>query len=152
MIKDELPGRPLSNPAGRNGVAEVLPPGQHAAEQAQRLPRAGGALQDAVDFLNGVSNEVTGQQGAALQTARPAKTGPAARQTAGPLCSGGAHPTGNGRQRDTPPPSPESQRLRANSAPVSERCAQHYSELNSVSQPNVRGADPLGGGRHGAVL
>lgn len=76
MIKDELPGRPLSNPAGRNGVAEVLPPGQHAAEQAQRLPRAGGALQDAVDFLNGVSNEVTGQQGAALQTARPAETGP----------------------------------------------------------------------------
>lgn len=54
---------PLSNLAGRDGVAEVLPPGQCGAQEAQRLPRAGGALQDAIYFLNGVRNKVVGKQG-----------------------------------------------------------------------------------------
>lgn len=140
MIEEELPGRPLSDPAGRNGVTEVLPPGQRAAEQTQRLPRAGGALQDAVDLLNGGSNEVTGKQGEALQSARPTETRPAARQWDSSVQ---AEPTRrakglrNGWQRDTLPPSPESQRLWVNSAPDRERGAQPYSKLSSISQPTA---------------
>lgn len=53
MTKEEILLGPLSNLAGRDGVAEVLLPGQCAAEQAQSLPCARGALQDAIHFLNG---------------------------------------------------------------------------------------------------
>lgn len=53
-MEEELPLRPLSNLMGRDGVTEVLPPGQCGAQQAQGLPRARGALQDAIHLLNGV--------------------------------------------------------------------------------------------------
>lgn len=63
---------------------EVLPPGQRGAEEAQGLPRARGALQDAVHFLNGVRSRVTGKLGEALQATQPTETGgPAA---SGQLC------------------------------------------------------------------
>lgn len=71
MIDKKLPVSPLGDLAGGDGVAEVLPPGQRGAEEAQCLPRARGALQDAIHFLNTVRNKVTGKQGEALQTTQP---------------------------------------------------------------------------------
>lgn len=52
-IREELPLRPLSDPVGTGGVAEMFPPGQRGAQQTQGLPRARGALQDSVHFLRG---------------------------------------------------------------------------------------------------
>lgn len=62
----------LSNLAGRDGITEVLPPGERGAQEAQRLPRACGALQDAIYFLSGVRNKVVGKwgRGTADHTAR----------------------------------------------------------------------------------
>lgn len=71
MIDKKPPLRPLGDLAGRDGVTEVLPPGQRGAEEAQCLPCACGALQDAVHFLNGVRNKVTGKQREAVQTTPP---------------------------------------------------------------------------------
>lgn len=58
---------PLSDLLGRDGITKVLPPGQCGAEEAKGLPRARGALQDAVHFLNGVKNRAMGTQGEALE-------------------------------------------------------------------------------------
>jgi hypothetical protein len=64
---------PLSNLAGRNGVSEVFAPGQGAAEEAERLPCACGALQNAILFLNGVKNRGREKRGD-MKPPNPPKT------------------------------------------------------------------------------
>lgn len=77
-MEEELPLRPLSNLVGRDGVAEVLPPGQCGAQQAQRLPCARRALQDAVHLLNGGSR--VGGAGVRPAATRSPETSPPTHQ------------------------------------------------------------------------
>lgn len=89
MIWEELPLRPLSDPAGRDGVAEMFSPGQRGAQQTQGLPRARRALQDSVNFLGGGWEQGRGESGVRCsRPSSPSETSPSggkSPESRGPL-------------------------------------------------------------------
>lgn len=124
-LREKLPLGSLGHLASSKGVPQVLPPGQGGAQQAEGLPRARGALQDAVHFLDG-DEQVEEEAGAQAGPRSP--RGPAERTGSGPghgrapqaargapapsRCQGPAERTGSGPGHGgahTPPQSRVSQ-------------------------------------------